>query len=272
MLGQLASLEENETGLIQLAHCVSPVICRPLTSAFMSILHMEDLKVIRPVILFLMENYSDLFILKRPAQTPRSSVQSLDGMNDAEREGALSDMMATAMVIDPLNSQRNSMDEVKFGEMKESKSDLLISTTNSTNQSLLGEAIDLESDKLLSTSNEYTDSDWKSLLSLINLRVCSFLSFDDQLTNDLIAKDASGDTYHIAMESYSAKIALDSSLTNQGADGPGSSSSGKITPSTVLSQMRRNHRRKLVAECKGYRSQVNYHLFFYVNIESFIAI
>eukprot|EP00598_Pedospumella_elongata_P005631 CAMPEP_0184974846 /NCGR_PEP_ID=MMETSP1098-20130426/6214_1 /TAXON_ID=89044 /ORGANISM="Spumella elongata, Strain CCAP 955/1" /LENGTH=819 /DNA_ID=CAMNT_0027497495 /DNA_START=135 /DNA_END=2594 /DNA_ORIENTATION=+ len=61
LLSRLASVDESDSNLIQLAYSIAPTICRPINSAYMSIRHMEDLRKIRPVISFIMENYEEIF-------------------------------------------------------------------------------------------------------------------------------------------------------------------------------------------------------------------
>ena len=77
-MSKLASLDDNESSLLQLGNCVAPPVCRPTTSAYMSIRHMEDLKKIRPVISFLIENYDDIFTFDlHPQQQQGGAVDSL---------------------------------------------------------------------------------------------------------------------------------------------------------------------------------------------------
>ncbi len=52
--------------MVQLAYTIAPTICRPLNHAFMSIRHMEDLKKIRPVVLFLIENFNEVIGTTQP--------------------------------------------------------------------------------------------------------------------------------------------------------------------------------------------------------------
>lgn len=93
LLSKLAALDENESSLLQLAFCIAPPICRPVTSAYMSIRHMEDLKRARPVVSFLVENYDDIFFNLAPlraAQTPMSPGDSGRGLSGSH-----------SMLIDP---------------------------------------------------------------------------------------------------------------------------------------------------------------------------
>lgn len=109
LLSRLASAEETDASLMQLAYSISPTICRPLHCAYMSLRHKEDLNKIRPVLLFLVENYADIFTFTRSFHMG-SNAFSID---KDSREAMLSDMMATAMVIDP-SSKSNSGLEVRF--------------------------------------------------------------------------------------------------------------------------------------------------------------
>eukprot|EP01033_Poteriospumella_lacustris_P003214 gene3214-2365_t len=109
LLSKLASVEETDASLMQLAYSISPTICRPLTCAYMSLRHKEDLNKIRPVILYLVENYADIFTFTRSFHMG-SSAFSID---KDSREAMLSDMMATAMVIDPSSKSASGL-EVRF--------------------------------------------------------------------------------------------------------------------------------------------------------------
>lgn len=133
LLARLAALDESDTNLIQLAYCVSPTICRPTTSAYMSIRHMEDLRKVRPVISFIIENCDEVFVDGlQPLPFPYNgsggdnslspSIMGgrhltnqvslgfgsfVDGIvSDPERGdgGDISTMMSTAMVIDTSSS------------------------------------------------------------------------------------------------------------------------------------------------------------------------
>ena len=50
----------SDSNPTQLAFNLSPFICRPFNSAYMSIRHMEDLLKTRPVIAFMIENFNDI--------------------------------------------------------------------------------------------------------------------------------------------------------------------------------------------------------------------
>jgi hypothetical protein len=104
LLSKLAALDDNESSLLQLSYCISPTICRPITSAYMSIRHMEDLKKIRPVVSFIIENYDDLFVFDlKPvksyaAAVIRSRNPSITGTSIHNLSTAFS--TSTSMMVD----------------------------------------------------------------------------------------------------------------------------------------------------------------------------
>eukprot|EP01035_Chromulina_nebulosa_P032884 gene32884-43980_t len=61
LIYNLARYEDSEPSLLQLSYCISPTICRPSSGAYMSIKHMEDLRRIRPIIAFIVENFEEVF-------------------------------------------------------------------------------------------------------------------------------------------------------------------------------------------------------------------
>ena len=106
LLSRLAGIDESDSNLIQLAYSIAPTICRPINSAYMSIRHMEDLRRIRPVISFIMENYEEVFSDDLVPNSPVREVGSRSGsggdsslfsMHSTED---ISNLMSTSMVID----------------------------------------------------------------------------------------------------------------------------------------------------------------------------
>lgn len=98
MLTRLGNLEDNDASLTQLAYTIAPAICRPTTSAYMSIRHMEDLKRIRPVVMFLMGNSEDVLKDVQGA-APRESFSG-DESAIEDKDNMLAEMMTSSMVID----------------------------------------------------------------------------------------------------------------------------------------------------------------------------
>lgn len=68
----------SDSNPTQLAFNLSPFICRPFDSAYMSIRHMEDLLKIRPVIAFMIENFNEIMTKdlcpRPPVETTASSI------------------------------------------------------------------------------------------------------------------------------------------------------------------------------------------------------
>jgi hypothetical protein len=104
LLSRLAGIDESDSNLIQLAYCIAPTICRPMTSAYMSIRHMEDLRKIRPVISFIMENYDEIFTDEIGPSSPIKAYNSSRdlGLTSSffDKSEDISNMMSNAMVID----------------------------------------------------------------------------------------------------------------------------------------------------------------------------
>lgn len=115
LMSKLAAMEETDVSLMQLVYSISPTICRPLTSCFMSLRHKEDLNKIRPVVLFLIENFTDIFTFTKSFHVSSSAFGNMVIAQDA-RDAMLSDMMTSAMVIDSGNSAKSNSSglEVRF--------------------------------------------------------------------------------------------------------------------------------------------------------------
>ena len=163
LLSKLADLEENDSGVVQLAYTVSPTICRPVTSAYMSLRHMEDLKKIRPVILFLIENYSEMFSPIRIPSKPQE-VKPLPIVETVEAERKLSDMMATAMVIDvapKIEEPKVPDDKISLPFIKPNL--LVMIPTLQTSESLALPEAEPETDKAIVATpfQPYSDTEWK---------------------------------------------------------------------------------------------------------------
>lgn len=165
-------MEENEASLMQLAHSISPTICRPLTSAYMSIRHMEDLKRIRPVILFLIENYDEVFLLNRFSSfySPgKISHASSSDFNDVDyTSGMLSDIMASAMVIDSHKAQmvdaKTDSASTEFPFMKPNLLVMIPSGGASGGSEVSSNSsVEMESDheKPQTLGHSYSDNEWK---------------------------------------------------------------------------------------------------------------
>ncbi len=117
------------------------------------------------------------------------------------------------------------------------------------------------------------------------MRVSNFLELDEKDTFSFVSKEASGsyvdflsivrfydfvlilgDSYHSVMQAWTARVALAASSPSPvKADlssvpvSPSSSSIGSRAANNLQkSAARRSHRRKMVSECKGLRSQVRY--------------
>jgi len=131
LLSRLAGVDESDSNLIQLAYSIAPTICRPINSAYMSIRHMEDLRKIRPVISFIMENYEEIFsegfepVSPVKFSTDSSGNKVLSSFSYDKTED-ISSLMSNSMMIDtgglrPDDSSVTSMDESVDEHMMEKK-------------------------------------------------------------------------------------------------------------------------------------------------------
>eukprot|EP00600_Ochromonadales_sp_CCMP1393_P007004 CAMPEP_0174958510 /NCGR_PEP_ID=MMETSP0004_2-20121128/2664_1 /TAXON_ID=420556 /ORGANISM="Ochromonas sp., Strain CCMP1393" /LENGTH=952 /DNA_ID=CAMNT_0016206731 /DNA_START=63 /DNA_END=2920 /DNA_ORIENTATION=+ len=130
MLSQLAAVDESDSSLVQLAYSVSPTICRPTNSAYMSIRHMEDLRKIRPVVSFILENYEEVFTedLKPVPVDQREVMEGAIGSTGSgkmkgvgnlmgsfattlDKADDITSLMSTSMVIDNSNSSNSNNGE-----------------------------------------------------------------------------------------------------------------------------------------------------------------
>ena len=130
LLSRLAGIDESDSNLIQLAYCIAPSICRPINSAYMSIRHMEDLRKIRPVISFIMENYDEIFTDELGPASPIKSYNStrdLGGLTNDKTED-ISNMMSSSMVIDTTMFRAASTESNDFREFGFSKDDASVSS------------------------------------------------------------------------------------------------------------------------------------------------
>ncbi len=227
LLSKLAGVEETDASLMQLAYSISPTICRPLNCAYMSLRHKEDLNKIRPVILFLIENYTDIFTFTRSFHMGHSAFS----IDKDSREAMLSDMMASSMVIDP-SSKSSSGLEVRFISSDTSGSEddashshslpfvkpSLMLTIPGNNQNSSGSSLGSgnsslapinlsfsslsggssadENDIALSTASEkdwqYSDSDWKIFHALVCHKVSRFLDFKDNEHQEYMQAESEG--------------------------------------------------------------------------------
>jgi hypothetical protein len=274
LLSRLAAVEETDASLNQLAYSISPTICRPLNCAFMSLRHKEDLNKIRPAILFLIENYGDIFTFTKSFHMGHNA----SAMNKDSRDAMLSDMMTSAMVIDPSNKSTSGMD-VRFISSDTSEDDIggaanvmpfvkpsLMLSIPGSNQGISGlsssssvfnpSSLSFSSQSSGGSSDEndlvssghinnigmkdwqYSDSDWKVFHALVCHKVSRFLDFSDNERQEYMLAEAEGDGHHAVMQSWTAKVnfaAHNNQLTANKLDSSG------MPPSTSSSGQSPNH-------------------------------
>jgi hypothetical protein len=261
-------MEENEASLMQLAYSISPSICRPLSSSYMSIRHMEDLKKIRPVILFLIENHSDIFAVNRFSA---SFVDNRDNDNIiTDKTGLLSDIMASAMVIDS-STQRSqsaaddhnklsitisppsvSADQTPHSDTSHpsyAKPNLLVliptPPTNSDTASTSSAEMDADSGSAnagtgsltggesKSLTHSYSDTEWKVLFALVNSKVANYMEFEEKETAEFVNNEISSDLHHVFMQSWTARMtALLAAMANPVVNSASKGDSADMNSST----------------------------------------
>lgn len=162
MLAKLAELEENDSGVVQLAYTISPTICRPLNHAYMSIRHMEDLKKIRPVILFLIENYTDVFFPYKPNVFQSPYATATTSTQPSSDHSVLPELMPSAMVLDV------KVDDVKQADQGQGfpfiKPNLLVMIPSLHAPGTEGSSSDADSESEKSQgaqAHSYSDTEWK---------------------------------------------------------------------------------------------------------------
>lgn len=91
------------------------------------------------------------------------------------------------------------------------------------------------------------------------------MDFDERETAQFLVKEASGDTHHTIMQAWTARASTIGSISSPSKPdfssvpvSPAASSIGSMNKLNMQkSTARRSYRRKMVAECKGLRAQVN---------------
>lgn len=227
LLSRLAALEENDASLMQLAHSVAPAIARPLNTAYMSLKHMEDLKKVRPVILFMVENFVDIFSFTKSFRghllpAPLPGEHTTDAMpSPGQGSGRPAAGFGLSLGIGSLslsgNGLHTSSDEdssnPSFPFVKPS---LLVSIPSSNNDAppaipdseLMETSEGGKAAGHLSKGEVYSDQEWKVFHGLICLKVSNFLSLSESETNQFLSIELSGDSYYNAMQAWTAKQAL----------------------------------------------------------------
>lgn len=129
---------------------------------------MEDLKKIRPVILFLIENYSDMFsviraYVKSTIFEAKSTATSATTVEATETDRKLSDMMASAMVIDVIPKNEDFKATEDGGTMGFVKPNLLVMIpTLQTSEISTPCDVETEGEKpVVAPFQPYSDAEWK---------------------------------------------------------------------------------------------------------------
>lgn len=73
MLYQLATTPDNDANIAQLIMSIAPAIYKPVDTCYMSIRHMELLKIIRPVLQFITEHHSEIMRFVGPSKYQSSN-------------------------------------------------------------------------------------------------------------------------------------------------------------------------------------------------------
>lgn len=227
LLEKLSTVDDNDTNLIQLGYCMSPVVCRPAGNAFMSIRHMEDLKNIRPIITFMIENYAEIFVRKVDDGAYKSlfahdgSVRSTRSDSGDLEISAVSASMSTAMLLEAsaAKSSPNSSPRMPplclsavTGSSAESLSQSAADSGSSTGLGFFANrpdlkvfvpplkaletvdsdslGLDMESDPTVQQYS-YSENEWKIFEGLLCAKINTFIDPDDV---DPLSRSWSGST------------------------------------------------------------------------------
>lgn len=103
----------------------------------------------------------------------------------------------------------------------------------------------------------------------MNTKVANYIELDEKETADFVSAEASSETHHVFMQSWTARVTSLLSNTTSSVKSEGGTSSISPSESIVLankapsnsnnlskSYARRLHRRRMVADCKSLRSQI----------------
>jgi len=159
LLARLASFEDSESSLMQLASSITPTILRPLTSAYMSLRHLEDLKKLRPIVVFLIDNYLDLFTIVRPPLSVKTSLEcnSIDFyVPSIDRTASISDMMIDLTTKDPNEESKSRTPDGII--LPFTKPNLLVMIPSSSNAMDTSHDSDTDSEKSV---ERYSDNEWR---------------------------------------------------------------------------------------------------------------
>jgi hypothetical protein len=239
----------------------------------MSIRHMEDLKKIRPIIMFLMENSDDVL-----SELTTASVGGLHTCEPVEcdKDRMLVDLMSTAMVIDATSTKSSGLgmlstfsdegSDASGGNSPFVRPGLLVSIPTLQSSTAISTALDgsisMDTDsnddhrKPLAPSSSYSDGEWKLLHALVCNQMAKFLDLDEVETARFSAREAASGNYCSIMQAWAAKVATAASATSpmktdiSSVPVSPSSSIGSMNRANAMqkSSSRRTFRRKMVAD------------------------
>jgi hypothetical protein len=169
LLARVASFEDSESSLMQLTSSVTPTICRPLSSSYMSIRHMEDLKKLRPVIAFFIENYLDIFTVVRNASTKLSTSESPSielSVPSLDRSNSVSE--TASMIVDCSTKEGSEESKSRSNDPAFARPNLLVMIP-STNPNAMDTSHDSDTDSEKSVGSSYSDNEWRVSHSFIEI-------------------------------------------------------------------------------------------------------
>eukprot|EP01034_Spumella_vulgaris_P025121 gene25121-31538_t len=251
----------------------------------MSIRHMEDLKKIRPVISFIIENYDDLFVFDlKPIKSYAAAVSRSRNPSITGGIHGLSTTFSTSMsmMVDvpaPLTKQFSGSqvpdpvspvnDHKSFGLIR--PANLLVMIPPSSSSSDLSLDMDVEGGggtqggAVQQPGHHYTDAEWNILEAMILGQVCVFVDSDigkDVDVHRIYSTESGANSPSPKSLFNTASPTRSSSSSSAGklgtAAGNGNGSSGNLfrTTAPLEASTKVNQRRKMVADCKAMRSQI----------------
>ena len=111
LLHRVVSVRGSDCSFEQMGFNLAPIMCKPRESAYMSIRHQVDLRRIRPVLTFLIENASSIFTRElKPRPVPAAVVAPSKnaGIPAKSSEGSKRGASSRAEVISMADKERES--------------------------------------------------------------------------------------------------------------------------------------------------------------------
>lgn len=277
---------DNNNNASQLSMVISPIICKPIRSAsYMSIRHMEDLRKIRPIISFMIENFSEIFTKDLKAKSNKMNI--IDKQFDLSSSTGLLNSLAVSSPTPHDNRFSGTSLSPKYPVSSISipvTSNIGIPVITTEQTHILMDVGD--NSKYLSSSTmnqnepnsfDTSSSEWQILEILLKQSVDSFVCSKFTYTrkdrgdlkhlnsNSQISTSANGARSNVNSSSIRRQPSSDlgghsrpgTPATNVLSSSYGQNPSRRAALNTGLEPREPGQRRKMIAECKALRSQIS---------------